>query len=58
MPCYDKKVESARKEFECKKYFLYKFFIESGNREIDTVLTTSEIMDLVKKVEMEKVSSI
>ncbi|KAL4502228.1 hypothetical protein ABPG72_000463 [Tetrahymena utriculariae] len=43
MPCYDKKVESARKEFE-----------RNGIKDVDVVLTTQEIMDLLKKVEGQK----
>ncbi|KRW99492.1 Iron hydrogenase [Pseudocohnilembus persalinus] len=43
MPCYDKKVESARKEFETNNV-----------KDVDMVLTCTEIMELVKEFEAPK----
>lgn len=43
MPCYDKKVESARKEFE-----------SNNVKDVDMVLTCTEIMELVKEFEAPK----
>ncbi len=61
MPCYDKKVESARREFESMKIKENLFLeIKKFNRnkkkvnkmkEVDTVLTTTEFIDLVKKID-------
>lgn len=44
MPCYDKKVESARKEFETNSV-----------KDVDMVLTCTEIMELVKEFEAPKI---
>ena len=40
MPCYDKKLEAARDDFI--------FGAESGATEVDCVLTSGEILDLLK----------
>uniref|UniRef100_A0A2P2L5W8 Iron hydrogenase family protein n=1 Tax=Rhizophora mucronata TaxID=61149 RepID=A0A2P2L5W8_RHIMU len=42
MPCYDKKLEAARDDFV--------FEVESGLRiaEVDSVLTSGEVVDLIK----------
>jgi len=42
-PCYDKKLEASRPEFEKEMI-----------KEVDIVLTATEIIDLVKKTEEEK----
>lgn len=46
MPCYDKKVEAVRKEFE-----------REGLKEVDVVLTTVELMDILKKFQFENIQS-
>ncbi len=39
MPCYDKKLEASRDDF----------LIEGMSREVDLVLTTGEVIDLLKR---------
>lgn len=47
MPCYDKKVEASRKEFE-----------KNGKKEVDMVLTCTEFMELIKELEKPKLEKL